>query len=312
MRKIEINSLDELCNMVYKLNKDKEYWFRGQNNAEYSLLPSAYRELILHQDYYNRPINPRIVHLAQIPKRGQVLFIPAELYLESFMGELKRIGNPCISRISRMNRIEKFCYAQHYGVKTPMLDWTTDFSVACFFSTDGREKGRKSAIFMLNPQKWNERSIIQYKGIPEVVQLSEEPYLTPIAFLAPKTNERICRQSGNFTLHGREVGPLEQYVNDDADFLIKLELSDKVASELSCYLSAFGIDEKSIYVGEKGEDARDKVSISLKDVNEESLKRKVEEFKREWENTRVEDRGIDNPISLYCITHDSENEISEL
>lgn len=295
MKTIAIHSLNDLCQTILKFNKDKKYWFRGQSSEEYLLIPSAYRKLIYFEDQFSRPVNPRVFYPSLNRGRAEHLFIPSDLYLDAFEKELKAKD---ISYNSDMSRIDKFCHAQHYGVYTQMLDWTTDFSVACYFATSGREKGDNCALFLLDPVKWNNHYYC-VEGVPETKQLTEAPYEIPIAFYAPKTNERICRQSGNFTMHGSLIYPLE-LINpeEDSEILIKLIIPEQVSIELEKYLISFGIDKESIYVGNPEENKIESIANSLKSINEDSFNEKMEEYRREWENTPISDRGIDNPIYI--------------
>ena len=288
MKVIEIHSLKELCETVKELNKNNVYWFRGHSNEEYKLLPSSYRKLIIHNDQYYRPVKPKVFSPTVGSGRGEEVFIPSEIYINSFVEEMNKQG---IKYNSEMNKIDMFCFAQHYGVWTPMLDWTTDFSVACFFATDNRKQDSRCVIYMLNPIKWNDRSFNK-NYVPKSEELTTAQDLLPIAFYGSKNNVRICRQSGNFTLHGIDVRPLEQFVQDNNEILIKLILSETVSNELENYLKAFGINKESIYVGE---DEKDVISKSLKDINEKTFNKKIEEFTAEWERTPEKDRGWENP-----------------
>ena len=65
-----------------------------------------------------------------------------------------------------------------------------------------------------------------------------------------------------------------------------------MSNELENYLKAFGINKESIYVGE---DEKDVISKSLKDINEKTFNKKIEEFTAEWERTPEKDRGWENP-----------------
>lgn len=283
MREIYIDKLSTLFETVKCINANNNYWFRGHANTEYVLVPSAYRRLIVVADQFNRPVEPR--EMMATDTRGDIIFLPDRIYLDTFFDELIKQK---ISYDINMNLVEKYCLAQHYGVWTPMIDWTTDFSVACFFACDGKKKDSECDIYMIDPVKWN-----MLFGINKVLnsdELISASGMFPLALYGAKSDPRMCRQSGNFTVHGTQVGPLTKYdSNKDSDILIRMTLSQSAANDLEEYLRVFGINRESVYVKD---DEKDAVSKLLKHINEESFERKIEEYREIWKNTPKEDRGV--------------------
>lgn len=282
MTEIFINSLKELFNIVVDLNKDNRYWFRGHSNTKYSLNPSAYRNLYIYEDHYGRSVEPRLVEDFEF-HGDKVLLLDGE-YLTTFFNKLNEEN---IEYDRSLNKVDQYCLAQHYGVWTPMLDWTTDLSVALFFANDKRSPGQDCAIFLLDPRKWNDfatgKSIIFNSD-----QVIKESDLTPLAMVGKKNDKRMCRQSGNFTVHGHMIWPLEHY-NIGKDVLKKIVIPGNVADELNSYLNAFGINYASIYVED---DEKDIISRNLKAINEATLKRILEEKRNKWLATPIKDRGV--------------------
>ena len=283
MKTIEISDLNELFYTVRTLNEDNRYWFRGHSDVAYILNPSAFRKLYIIADQYGRPVKPRLLEFYD--NSGDQIFLPDKVYLNSFFDKMEEEK---IEYDKSLNLIDKYCFAQHYGVWTPMLDWTTDLSVALFFACDGRYEENACAIFLLDPKKWNEDFTGEHRVFTsdEVIKRSG---LFPLAMHGKKSEKRICRQSGNFTVHGTMVWPLEKYTREDEDTLIKIIIPSGVARELNLYLDAFGINSKSIYV-EK--DQKDDLSKKLKMINETTLNKILNDKLKEWENTPDKDKGI--------------------
>lgn len=278
----KIKSLQELFEFVKDINLKNNYWFRGHADSEYILNPSAYRNLYVIADQFNRPVKPR--RLEEFNNHGDKILLLDKIYLNSFLEELK---NKNITVDTSLNIVDLYCLAQHYGVWTPMMDWTTDFSVALFFACDGRKRNTDCSVFLLEPNMWNEMAS-GYRKIftsDEVIKVSG---LTPVAMYGKKYDKRMCRQSGNFMAHGTLVWPLEHY-NVDEEILIKIIIPSKVADELEVYMQCFGITHESIYVDE---DEKDEISKSLKGFNERILKELLEQHKNIWKNTPKENRGI--------------------
>lgn len=282
MKILEINSLKELFHAIKELNKYNNYWFRGHSNINYTLNPSAYRKLYIIKDQYDRPVQPRL--LGTHYPRGEKVFLPDRLYLDTFLEKLDELN---IEYDKSLNIIELYCLAQHYGVYTPMLDWTTDATVALFFACNDNNLEKARAIFLLDPHKLNETftTISKIFNSEEIINFSN---IFPLAMEGKKFDKRICRQSGNFTVHGTMILPLEEYNLKD-DVLIKISIPHKIAVELKSYLNAFGITDESIYV-EK--DKKDKISKSLQNINKINVKKILVERYNEWKNTPDDLKGI--------------------
>lgn len=282
MNIITISSFMELFETVKELNRDNKYWFRGHANVDYILNPSAYRNIYTIADNFGRPVEPKPVR--EFNNRGDKIFIPDKLYMHSFFEKLDENN---IKYDKSMNIVDKYCLAQHYGVWTPMLDWSTDFIVALFFACDGRKSKQDCAVFLLDPIKWNESMLGEGKILDseEVIKVSD---IFPLAMKGKKDDKRMCRQSGNFVVHGTMVWPLEHYYVED-DVLIKIVILSKIAEQLSLYLKAFGVTRDSIYVCD---DEKDKISNMLKEINHKALNDILDEFREEWINTPDDEKGV--------------------
>lgn len=282
MQEIHVNSVGELFETVKKINKNNNYWFRGHTAVDYVLNPSAYRKLYVFEDQFGRPVEP--TEIKSFSNRGDKVLLFDRLYLMSF---LKRLNEENIEYDESMNLVDQYCLAQHYGVWTPMLDWTTDFSVALFFANDKRRKKQDCAVFLLDPKKWNE-----FAAGENVVFNSDavaiKSNLIPLAMKGQKWDKRMCRQSGNFTVHGHLVWPLDHYTIKE-DVLIKIIIPGDVADEIKEYLDVFGINRDSIYVED---DIKDTISKELKEINEETLQNVLEMKRKVWLDTPQKDRGL--------------------
>lgn len=281
MKSIFVEELNQLLEIIAKHNSDGKKWFRGQSNSKYRLLPSAYRNLYAYEDQFGRPKKPELV--TDYNNRGDKVFLPDILYLNTFFEYLDKNN---ISYDKNLNLVDKYCLAQHYGVWTPMMDWTTDATVAMYFAMNGRKKGNKTALYILNPISMNE----QFTGkntIFDSAQVIKESKVFPVAMYGGKYDKRMCRQSGNFTVHGTMVWPLDYYEVSD-EFLLKIEISEKLSEEIRTYLLAFGINDKSIYVSK---DIKDEMAKEARKINEIDVKKILNKKFNEWEKTPCENRA---------------------
>ena len=253
MKVIQVYDLEKLNEIIKEEVSNGKIWFRGHANHKYILHPSLYRTLYATRDQFNIPILPKKIE--EFNNSGDIVQIPDKLYIDSFYSKLDELGIDY-----PQDYIEQICFAQHYGVKTRLLDWTTDIDVAYYFSQDGKKKNNKTAIYLLNPEEFNkymsdmngelyrykwkdykfsddeekriifESSKIKVEKILEPSELNENSRLTPYAVQGPKIDKRICRQSGNFVAFGSLIWPIEHYENEN----VKKEFNFTHETNLKC------------------------------------------------------------------------------
>lgn len=266
---------------------DKKLWYRGQNNADWQLTPGIFRHAWAIADRfgnkYCRPIEPNF-HRAD----GDHLIMPNQWHLlKLFQNQAQLEGF-----VAPKNQIQWLEFAQHYGLPTLLLDWTTDPLVALFFAVSGLDLSQVSdqaegsiAVWMIDPVEIN-RTLTKNDPVPletipnsvtdsDIIKELMDGNSGTICFTGTKSHPRICRQSGNFTFTGTfPTFPLD-FVSIYQPFTWKITIPYSRLTDIREFLELCDLTEESIYY-EKSE--LDKHSARLTQVfTTDFIKRITEE-----------------------------------
>ena len=231
----EITSVQEAINLI--VGNDSEFgkfikksplmpfWFRGQSNFEWELVPGVFRKDLSNDylyDEYNMLMELRI------------------LYPDEF--------NKCSTTL------EWLVLVQHYGLPTRILDWTESILIALYFASQDEQVDGRLAV--LKPDQLNSHSSMSRQRFilmaddPDTILRADQSvapiynllwarftkrfegdYFSklfekigedrikeiinlPIAVYPPRNNPRVTMQSGTFTLHGGSVPSFTTRKND--------------------------------------------------------------------------------------------------
>lgn len=189
-----INSIQELIAALEEDLSDYSgsYWYRGQGNAEWTLIPGYYR-------------------LEEAPSESTLL---KKFKQSAAMLTSKSINDP----------FDWMFLMQHYGVPTRLLDWSESPLVALYFAVEDMSES-DSALWALRPSELNKNAGINDEDeeffIPsfdddelvsytaDSVKRNPRNKLKPIASIATRNNDRIQAQHGVFTIHHNEKVGIE-------------------------------------------------------------------------------------------------------
>ncbi|ERV37569.1 hypothetical protein Q069_00068 [Pseudomonas aeruginosa BL15] len=261
-------SLVEFVEIIDGLEADEpnSLWFRGQSNANHQLIPGALRNIHKSHDHLGREIDESVVTRSS---GGHYAGPDSERMLQEF----KQLARPFLEH-QPANDFEWMFTAQHHGLPTRLLDWSTNALVALYFAAhgaparegDGIEECKRFeqysmsdegfAVFCMEPSKINEKTILTARTIDiasdaegwdqYINPMSKSTITLPVCITAPHMTTRIRAQSGVFTLHGAQIAALDYY-NALRPLITKIFIPYAATTDILTSLARMGINENFIY-----------------------------------------------------------------
>jgi hypothetical protein len=198
--------------------------FRGQNQ-DWPLLPAAFRSI-------NYPLDPS---LSNFKLAYEFYSANYNLYKFCDFASQQNLNFP-------KNQIGQMTIAQHYGLKTPLLDWTTNIFVAAYFALDlktGEENeviNPAPYIYHIKDERFLQIGIEKEEDRLKIEQIDYSALVTNFPF-----DRRFERQFSVFTYHPHpEKKPKKIPIN-------KYRLSGDLFMELWQLLGAIGFSSAHLF-----------------------------------------------------------------
>ena len=218
---MDVNDIHEFLKYCLAL---PGFYFRGQSRSSWDLVPSL-----------ARINNPRSNH-------DRVLFDWEQLE-EHLYEEFKRQATPHLN-ISLDSKLEWMVHAQHHGLPTRLLDWTTNPLKALFFAIENKDYDDfDSAVYSCIPD-----TAVSFNSLNEMSSITRVEFFDP-----PHLNSRIIAQEGCFSIlpipaNFDSFTPVDEISDKNVRHcLTKFIIKKENKSEIRRNLIKLGISHNSIY-----------------------------------------------------------------
>ncbi len=258
---MEVNTVNDVLALVQD-SSFSSCWFRGQANHKWELEPKFARK-----GFYRESKN-----------------YPCDV---TYFDEWR--SKACAYTTLPNDYFEMLALAQHHGLATALLDWTTNPLVALFFTINDSEQLKNDGALFIYDYTAQPRELQNPPRVGVEVKPSELHKLNKVYnFTSDAISSRILAQSGEFTVHCPPTLKIDSSSTDRSRAffsernikILKINIPHKIKMELKQTLNLFGINNASLFPGLDGI-ANHVNSMMEEDVRLYELNAKIEAYAKE-------------------------------
>ncbi len=242
---VRIGSLYEIFELqnryLAKVKLDSDFWFRGQADCEWILLPTLAR--LAKQKQLSR------AKILKLENNIAMLFAASS----SSIVDIEKIFSLEVSRQLHNGRINiqaQWPLLQHFSAPTRVLDWSEQFFVALYFACNSHFES-DGGLWVLDIEKSKQYTIKNYPLFKQehlFGEDSESIVLTMTTFL---TNERLEAQSGRFTVGTNPLANHNDFM-DMAGSITKVVIPKDLKIDILRKLWYSNVNAKTLFPGIDG------------------------------------------------------------
>lgn len=167
---------------------------------------------------------------------------------QDMLEQLKRRSRTVISKHLE-DEWDWLVYAQHFGMKTRLLDWTSNPLVALWFAaTEAIKSGRDAFVYALEVEK---NMILNKKDSPTPWSITRTQVFKP-----DLNNERILAQAGWFTAHCFSVSTKKwvdlRFHKSLGNNVVELVMPNAMLKSCLRELNIMGVNHQSLFPDAEG------------------------------------------------------------
>lgn len=230
-----LRSFKELRDVLRDIALDEGYFFRGERRSDYSLKPKIARLVA-------QPVPSEDGKLV-LDLRYPVTIVDEREALQRF----KAAARPYLTAVPD-SEWDWLALAQHNGLPTRLLDWTTNPLVALYFAVGEMIDDNWLKREQLSTEEFNGSAAFYVMRVkhPPLDTLASKPFESDGLFFASHVTPRIVSQGGLFSVQQNPFEPLKW------GRIIKYSIPFEARMDMKRELALFGITHAFIYPGLEG------------------------------------------------------------